>query len=97
MTDPEREVKNFLEERRLWWVFQFPVFVYDDKKIPRLYSPDFFVPRLGLFIEVCGSEEFDYAYRKNVYKKNGVAVVFLHHYKHPKELEILFGKKGLRD
>jgi hypothetical protein len=29
------------------------------------------VPKLGLFIEVCGSEEFDYAYRKTIYEKNG--------------------------
>jgi hypothetical protein len=34
-----------------------------------------------LYIEVCGSKEFDYEYRKEIYEKNGIPVVFLHYYK----------------
>jgi hypothetical protein len=93
MTNTEKEVANYLEARKLWWVFQFPVFVYDEKEIPRLYSPDFYIPKLGLFIEVCGSEKFDYEYRKTIYEKNGITVVFLHHYKHPKEWKSYLAKR----
>jgi hypothetical protein len=36
-----------------------------------------------LHIEVCGSEQFDYAYRKKMYAKNEVCVIFAHYYKGP--------------
>ena len=78
MTDPEKKVAHYLKERDLWWVFEFPVFAYDDMDRPRLYAPDFYIPKLGLYIEVYGSKEFDYEYRKMVYEKNGIPVVFLH-------------------
>lgn len=66
MTDPEREVADYLQNRDLWWVYEFPVFVYDEKKRPRVWTPDFYIPKLGLYIEVCGSKEFDYEYRKEI-------------------------------
>ena len=63
----------------------FPVFAYDDMDRPRLYAPDFYIPKLGLYIEVYGSKEFDYEYRKMVYEKNGIPVVFLHFHKRPRK------------
>lgn len=81
MTSPEKEVADYFREIDLWWVFEFPVFVWDDGDRPRLFTPDFYIPELGLFVEVCGSKEFDYEYRKMVYEKNGIHVVFLHYYK----------------
>jgi hypothetical protein len=85
MTDTEKEVADYFQEMDLRWVFQFPVFLYDENDRPRLFSPDFYIPKLGLFIEVCGSEEFDYEYRKKIYEKNGIPVVFLHYYKNPRK------------
>jgi hypothetical protein len=81
MTDPEIEVANYFKEKDLWWKFEFPVFVYDTDGRERLYTPDFYIQKLGLFIEVCGREDVDYEYRKQVYEKNGIPVVFLHYYK----------------
>jgi len=83
MTNTEREVARYLKRRELGWVFEFPVFVYDEKDRTRLWTPDFYIPTLGLYIEVCGSEDFNYDYRKEIYEKNGIPVVFLHYYKNP--------------
>ncbi len=38
-----------------------------------------------MHIEVCGSEDFDYKYRKKIYKKNGHHVVFIHFYKNKRK------------
>jgi len=81
MKDSEKEVANYLEEIGLWWVHEFPVFVYDDKKRPRVWSPDFYIPKLGMYIEVCGSQEFDYTFREKIYRKNGYYIIFVHLYK----------------
>jgi len=89
MTEPEKQVADCLEQIRphssyLWWKYQFPVFVYDEKNRPRVWTPDFFLPKLGIYIEVCGSSEFNYDYREKVYDKNGYAVIFVHVYKESK-------------
>jgi len=93
MTKPEREVARYLKKRDLWWVFEFPVFVYDEKNRQRLWTPDFYIPKLGLYIEVCGSEEFNYEYRKEIYEKNGIPVVFLHYYKRPRKWKSFLAKR----
>jgi len=72
MTDPEKEVAKYLEEKNLWWKFEFPVFVMDEKDRPRLWTPDFYIPSLGVFVEVCGSIMYDYEYRQEIYEKNGI-------------------------
>ena len=83
MTEPEREVADYFKRIGLRWKFEFPVFVFDEHERPRIFIPDFYIQKLGVFIEVCGSEKFDYNRRKKVYEENGVSVVFLHYYKHP--------------
>jgi hypothetical protein len=85
MNDSEKQVADYLQELDLWWWYEFPVFVYDEKKRPRVWAPDFFIPKLGMYIEVCGSEDFDYEYREKIYKKNGYYVVFCHLYKEGKK------------
>ncbi|MEM3459091.1 MAG: hypothetical protein QXN36_00675 [Candidatus Bathyarchaeia archaeon] len=85
MTDSERRVASFLTELGLKWVYEFPVFVYDEKDRPRVWTPDFYIPKLGMHIEVCGSEDFNYRYREEIYEKNGYYVVFLHIYKQPEK------------
>jgi hypothetical protein len=81
MTESERQVSEYLTKLDLNWLFQFPVFVYDDKKRPRVWTPDFYVPKLGMYIEVAGSRAFDYKYRQKVYVENGIPVIFIHFYK----------------
>jgi hypothetical protein len=38
-----------------------------------------------MYIEVCGSAEFDYEYREKMYKKNRYHVIFVHLYKEYKK------------
>ena len=40
MEDSEKQVTDYLRELDLWWVYEFPVFVYDEKKRPRVWTPD---------------------------------------------------------
>ena len=46
-----------------------------------MWTPDFYLPELGIYIEVCGSERFNDSYRKRIYQKNGFLVIFIHYYK----------------
>lgn len=85
MEDSEKQVASYLRKLDLWWVYEFPVFVYDEKKRPRVWTPDFYIPKLGMYIEVCGSESFNYEYREKIYQKNGYHVVFVHLYKEEKK------------
>jgi len=39
---------------------------------------------LDLYIEVCGSRDFNYEYRDKIYQDNNVSVIFLHFYKKQK-------------
>ncbi len=81
MSNCEKQVADYLTSIGLFWKYEFPLFVYDEKNRPRVWGPDFYVPRLGMFIEVCGSEKFDYKYREKIYRKNGFYVIYLHMYK----------------
>ena len=85
MEDSEKQVAAYLRELDLWWVYEFPVFVYDEKKRPRVWTPDFYIPKLGMYIEVCGSKDFNYEYREEIYEKNGYHVIFVHLYKEEKK------------
>lgn len=85
MEESEKQVADYLRELDLWWVYEFPVFVYDEKNRPRVWTPDFYIPRLGMYIEVCGSKDFDYKYRDKIYRKNGYFVIFVHLYKERKK------------
>ena len=81
MTNPEKEVADLLKEMGIKWRYEHPVFVWDENKRPRVWAPDFFLIPFGIYIEVCGSKEFDYEYRRKILDKNGVRVIFLHLYK----------------
>ena len=87
MTETEKQVALYLQDLGFWWVYESPVFVYDDKNRPRVWTPDFYLPTLGMYVEVWGSEYKSHAYREEVYKKNGYHVVFVH----------CFGAKKWRD
>ncbi|HUJ84808.1 MAG TPA: hypothetical protein VLV84_04305 [Candidatus Acidoferrales bacterium] len=85
MTIFEKQVAEYLSELRIYWKFEFPLFVYDEKNRPRVWSPDFYIPSMNMFIEVCGSENFDCKYREKIYRKNGYHVIFTHLYKEPNQ------------
>jgi len=81
MTNAEKEVAKVLKDFGIKWSYEHPIFVWDENKRPRVWTPDFYLASFGIYIEVCGSESFDYDYRKTVYAKNGFDVIFLHLYK----------------
>lgn len=82
MSFAEKEVASFLSKRLgIHWTFEQPVCVIDERGRPRIWSPDFYLPELGLYIEVCGTEHFDYSYREKIYEKNKIPVIFVHFYK----------------
>ena len=81
MNNAEKKAAIFLEELNLRWIYEFPVFVYDDKKRPRVWIPDFYIPKLGMYIEICSEQRQDYEYKEKIFKENGYNVIFLHLYK----------------
>jgi len=81
MTNAEREVAELLKNMDVRWAYEKPVFIWDDNKRPRVWAPDFFLKQFGIYIEVCGSEDFNYEYRRRIFDKNGYKVIFLHLYK----------------
>lgn len=83
-TYSEKLVEDFLKERNIRCDFEQPVYVKDDKDRPRVWSPDFYLPELGMYVEVCGAKRRAYKFRKEVYKKNKIPVIFVHTYKETK-------------
>ena len=81
MTNAEREVANLLKEMGIKWSYEQPVFVWDENRRPRVWAPDFYLIPFGIYVEVCGSEDFNYRYRRKILDKNGIRVIFLHLYK----------------
>ena len=64
MTKFEKEVAILLRYLGIKWLYEHPIFVWDENKIPGVWAPDFFLVFLGIYIEVCGSKNFDLEYRK---------------------------------
>lgn len=86
VSKPELEVYNFLS-KYFKVLYEQPIYVTDLEERPRVWSPDFYLPELGIYIEVCGAERYkDYVYRKKVYSKNLIPVIFVETYKyHPNQ------------
>ena len=84
MTNAEKEVANVLKYLGIQWSYEQPVFVWDENKRPRVWAPDFYLIHFGIYLEVCGSEKFDYNYRRKIFDNNGYRVIFLHLYKEKK-------------
>jgi len=81
MTNYEKEVAGLLKNFGIRWSYEHPIFVWDENKRPRVWAPDFYLVPFGIYIEVCGSENFNYEYRRKIFDKNGYRVIFLHLYK----------------
>jgi len=73
-----------LKKLNLLWQFQQGIYLLDIEGRPRVWTPDFYLPELGIYIEVCGSKDFDYDYRAKVYRKNKIPTIFVHQYKSQK-------------
>jgi len=84
MTNAEKEVAALLKDLGIKWSYERPVFVWDENKRPRVWAPDFYLIHFGIYLEVCGSEKFDYNYRRKIFDNNGYRVIFLHLYKEKK-------------
>lgn len=80
MKNSERQVADFLKILGMPWRYQSPVFVYDEKTDKECGHLTFTFQNLG-YIDVCGSENFDYAYREKIFEKNSFPVIFVHSYK----------------
>ena len=85
MTRAEREVADYLKQLGIKWSYEYPIFVWDENKRPRVWAPDFYLNHFGIYVEVCGSENFDYEYRRKIFDNNGYRVIFLHLYKESKK------------
>ena len=81
MTNAEREVADLLKKMGIKWRYEHPVFVWDENNRPRVWAPDFYLVPFGIYVEVCGSVNFDYEYRRKIYNINGHNVIFLQLYK----------------
>lgn len=81
MTRSEKEVADVLKNLGIRWTFEQPVFIWDENDRPRVWAPDFYLIHFGIYIEVCGSEKFDYEYRRKIFDRNGYRVIFVHLYK----------------
>jgi hypothetical protein len=81
MTEAERRVAQFLFESNIYWLYEQPVCVADDKGRPRIWNPDFYLPELGIYVEVCGADRSEYSFRETIYKKNRIPVIFVHVFK----------------
>jgi hypothetical protein len=81
MTELEKEVANYLKSLGLRWTYQSPLFLYDNEGRPRVWTPDFYIPKLGIYIEVWGSRYRKYDFRKEIYELNQIPVIFIHAYK----------------
>lgn len=41
MTRSEKEVAGFLKDLGIHWAYEYPIFVWDENKRPRVWAPDF--------------------------------------------------------
>ena len=83
----EKNVAQYLNLKGIRWKHNFPVIINDEDRNQRVWYPDFYLPDLGLFVEVCGTEKDKREkYRRAcIYKENEISVVFLHYWKDDKQ------------
>ena len=77
MTPAERDVAGYLDELGISYEFEYPVFVKDERDRPRLWTPDFYLTDIKIYIEIYESENSDFEYRKKMYAENKIGVIFL--------------------
>ena len=78
----ERRVADYLKEKGYTLTYEPSVPLNDDRELDRIWHPDFLINELGLYVEVCGADRpNDYPRRREVYKKNGIPIVFVETFK----------------
>jgi hypothetical protein len=77
LTPAERRVAGLFRKWGLDWEFERPVYVQDPSGRPRIWTPDFFLPALRIYVEVVGNPEADYSFREQVFVGNYEDVLFV--------------------
>ena len=77
MTPAERDIAGYLDKLNISYEFEYPVFVKDERGRPRLWTPDFYLIDIKIYIEICESESFDLEFRKKMYAENKIDIIFL--------------------
>ena len=81
MSRAEYMASQFLAELGLFWRYEQPVYLVDDKERPRVWTPDFYIPDLGIYVEIVGDgENPQYSWREMIYKKNHIPIIFVSPY-----------------
>ena len=93
MSSAEKLVAKYLDELGIKRRFEYPVFLKDERNRPRLWTPDFYLPDLNIYVEVCGSKDFSYEYRKRRYYENKIDVIYLHLYRDKEDWQSHFRKQ----
>ena len=83
MSPAEKSVYEYLNSRKVKCFYEFPVALFDEQKHIRLWYPDFYLPSLGVYLEVCGTEKDkkEKYRRQQLFKENDIPILFLHCYK----------------
>lgn len=78
MSEAELLVCDYLKQMRVFWIYEQPVFLSDNANRPRIFAPDFYLPELGVYIEVMGNPHLpDYERRSLIYQKNNIPIIFI--------------------
>ncbi len=78
MSDAERIMAAYINSLGFWWNYEQPVYISDDKDRPRIFVPDFYIPEIGIYVEVIGHKYIrDYARTEMLYRKNDIPIVFI--------------------
>jgi len=85
MSNAEKQVSEYLTEFGIFWIYEHPVTIKDEKDLQRTYYPDFYLPTFGLYVEVCGEDREEYKRRGEIYFKNNIPIIFVHTFKHEKD------------
>jgi hypothetical protein len=76
MTKNEKTVSDYLKAIGAWWEFERAVYLQDECGRPRVWCPDFYLPELGIYIEVMGPNG-NYEYRQRIYDLNRIDIIFV--------------------
>lgn len=81
MSLQEQKVKQFLDEKQIINVYEPPVSVVEEGGKIRTWYPDFYLPQITCYVEVCGAYRPDiYGYRSKVFDANNIPILFLKTY-----------------
>lgn len=86
----EEKVEEFLKGLGIKCEYERPVFLKDGGR-PRVWTPDFYLPELGIYVEVWGSNreiepvKKNWEYRKRVYEENEIPIALIDAYKDNEE------------